>query len=163
MTEFTIGRLLRAITKNIEIQLKHEMNDLDLDFESNYSYYQYLIIINAFSGMNQNDLANRMNVGKGSASKAVKYLIKNDLIYRMKDETDRRYNKLFVSEKGKQVAEKFTHFFKIMNRRIVSDFTEDEKDLLRAMLKRMYKNTANDENVFMLEEMNIMDERIKED
>ena len=163
MTEFTIGRLLRAITKNFEIQLKHEMADLDLDFESNFSYYQYLIIINALSGMNQNDLAKRMNVGKGSASKSVKYLIKNGLIYRVKDEKDRRHNKLFTTDKGKQIAEKFTGFFKMMNKRIVSDFTDDEKDLLRAMLKRMYKNTANDENIFMLEEMNFMDEKIKQD
>lgn len=158
MHEVVLCRLMKAISKNVEIQFKNRMLDLNFDFDSNYSYFQYLIVVYANNGINQNELAKRMNVGKGSASKAIKYLLQNDLIYRKQAEDDNRIKNVYVTEKGKKIAERFNVVFLELNAKLVEGFSESEVTILRNMLERIYKNTAIDENNFILDALNFLDE-----
>lgn len=160
MKEIALGRLMGAIHKNVEAQFTSRLSDIDFDFNfnSNYSYFQYLAIICNSEGINQNELALRMNVGKGSASKAVKYLLNNKLIYRVQDEKDNRIKNVFPTEKGKHIADRFKIVFMEMNLKLVEDFTQSEVDLFRSMLKRAYKNTAINENNFIMNSFNFLDE-----
>lgn len=158
MNDVSLGRLMGAISKNVEAQFKNRLSDIDFNLDSNRSYFQYLIMISAYNGMNQNELAKRMNVGKGSASKAVKYLLENELIHRKQDEIDNRIKNVFITEKGKEIADRFKVVFFEMNSRLVEGFSQSEIAILKNMLIRVYKNTATDENHFILNALNFLDE-----
>lgn len=157
MEKVAFGRLMRAISKNIEMQFKSRLSDLDFDFESNYSYFQYLLVISVYDGINQNELAQRMNVGKPSASKAVKYLLQKGLVSRKQDEADTRIKNVYITEKGSRNAARFKDVFLELNSKLVEGFTESEKDVLRNMLERIYRNTAMNENNFVLDSLNFLD------
>jgi len=158
MHDIAIGRLMGAINKNVEAQFKSKLSDIDFNIESNYSYFQYLIVISANNGINQNELAKRMNVGKASASKAVKYLLQKDLIYRQQDEADSRIKNVYITEKGQSIANRFKTVFLELNALCVEDFTASEIELLRKMLERVYKNTAIDENNYILNDLDFLEE-----
>lgn len=158
MDKVAIGRLLAAIRKNVEAQFKNKLSDIDFDLDSNYSYFQYLVVISAWNGISQNELAKRMNVGKASASKAVKYLLSKNLVERRQDETDLRIKNVYVTEKGKEIADRFKVVFLELNSKLVEGFSEVEISTLRNMLARVYLNTAIDQNNFIMYDLGFLEE-----
>ena len=154
MYDVTLGRLMGAITRSIEAQFKNRLSDFDF----NFSYLQYLLIISAYNGINQNELANKMNVGKGSVSKAVKYLLKNGLVSRRQDLTDTRIKNVYITGKGKQIADQFKVIFLEFNAKMAEGFSETELITLRKMLERIYNNVAIGGKHFILEDLNFLDE-----
>ena len=158
MLDVELGRLFAAISKNVQNQFKNRLSDIDFDFDfdSNYRYFQYLIVISLYDGINQNELSGRMNVSKGSTSKAVKYLLNNGLIIAKKDETDSRIKHIYITQKGKEIADRFRTFFFEINDKLVEGFSESEVNILRSLLERIYKNTVIDENNFILESLNFL-------
>lgn len=158
MQRIAIGRLMKAISKNVEAQFKIRLSDIDFDLDSNYSYFQYLIVIGSMDGINQNELAKRMNVGKGSASKAVKYLEQNELIIRAQDETDTRIRNVYITEKGRKIADRFKVVFLELNSKLTEGFSEAEVDILKTMLERVYKNTATEKSNFIMQDLGFLEE-----
>ncbi|MCG8484575.1 MAG: MarR family transcriptional regulator [Clostridia bacterium] len=157
MDRIAIARLMGAISKNVEAQFKNKLSDIDFNFDLNYSYFQYLIIISAYNGINQNELAKRMNVGKGSVSKAVKYLLQSDLINRKQDEADSRVKNVYLTKKGKKIADRFKVVFIELNSKLVKGFSKSEVSELRNMLEKIYKNTT-DENNYILDALKFQNE-----
>ncbi len=158
MDRIAIARLMGAISKNVEAQFKNKLSDIDFNFDLNYSYFQYLIIISAYNGINQNELAKRMNVGKGSVSKAVKYLLQSDLINRKQDEADSRVKNVYLTKKGKKIADRFKVVFIELNSKLVRGFSKSEVSELRNMLEKIYKNTTIDENNYILDALKFQNE-----
>lgn len=159
MYDVALGRLMGAIIKNIEVQFKNKLSDYDINSDLNFSYFQYLIVISAHNGVNQNELAKRMNVGKGSASKAVKYLLQKNLVFRKQDELDTRIKNVYITEEGKEIAYKFKTVFFELNAKISEGFSEFEVSILKKLLQRIYKNTAVDDNNYILDDLYFLDEQ----
>lgn len=154
MYDVTLGRLMGAINKSVEAQFKNRLSDFDF----NFSYLQYLLVISAYEGINQNELAKKMNVGKGSVSKAVKYLLKNGLVSRRQDTTDTRIKNVYITGNGKQIADGFKVVFIELNSKIAEGFSKSELITLRKMLGRIYNNVAIGGKHFILEDLNFLDE-----
>ncbi|KUO60933.1 MAG: hypothetical protein APF84_14010 [Gracilibacter sp. BRH_c7a] len=61
-----------------------------------------------------------------------------------------------IVAQGKNAA-RFKDVFLELNSRLVEGFSESEKDVLRIMLERMYRNTAMNENNFVLDALNFLE------
>lgn len=140
MAEPAIGRLMAVISRNVQAHFRVTLSDIGF----NASYLQYLFVIRTYSGINQNRLAYILAVGKPSASKAVKYLRKKELIRCEQDDDDQRSNRLFVTDKGRRIAEVFKQKYMEMNAQLTRGFDDSEQALLKSMLIRMVQNTAAD-------------------
>lgn len=63
----------------------------------------FLLIIKDHPGISQYELARKTRFDKGTIAKAVKKLEQMGLLTRMPDESDKRFNKLFITEASKPV------------------------------------------------------------
>ncbi|MDF2614504.1 MAG: transcriptional regulator, MarR family [Clostridia bacterium] len=148
-----LGRLMAAIHKNVETMFNKKISEDGFDT----SYIQYLLVISAHNGINQNELAHKTNVNKASASKAVRHLLGNNLIERKNDDVDLRNKIVYPTEKGKQVAERFKTTYRDINKDMIKGFTESEVALLKNFLERILINTSSSENNFVLSDLDFLD------
>lgn len=144
----SIGRLMGTISKNFELQLKHRLMDENLDegFEQNHAYFQYLIVISAVEGITQNELAGHMTVNKGSASKAVRYLLNQGLIERIKDPEDNRVKRVYLTEDGEKIVAILKGVLVDLHQQMVTGLTQEEIHLLEGLLEKVCHNIIFDEN-----------------
>ena len=94
-------------------------------------------------GMTQNELANRLKFNKGAVAKLVKAIEQAGYITRRSDEHDRRLQKLYLAEKGRQVIPQIKTLEHDLSEKLVQGFSEEEKQLLHSMLDRIIDNVSN--------------------
>ena len=100
MTKESIGKYAAAIYRNAQSILSFKLEEVDLT-EGQYDFF-YFISMN--EGISQQELSNSLYIGKSTTAKAVKNLINSGYITREQDRNDRRRKRLFLTEKGKQIA-----------------------------------------------------------
>ncbi|SJZ91920.1 MarR family winged helix-turn-helix transcriptional regulator [Selenihalanaerobacter shriftii] len=131
-----VGKLNRCVQSISNINLK--------EINLQKGQFIYLTEICEHPGINQKDLTNILKVDKTSTSKAVKKLKKIGYIKRVKDEDDKRVWNLYPTAKGKKI-------YKVViaeeNRNLnicLTDFNEQEKELIYNLVKRMRENIEVD-------------------
>ncbi len=140
MDTIIIDKLMLEIVKSYEAMFKEELARHETNFDYNYSYFRYLLIVMNNPGMTQNELGSAMNVLKSSVSKAVRYLINNKLINLVQDESDKRRNCLYITAKGESLAREYLEFLIDLNAKLLEGFSNEEIELFKRMLVRIYKN-----------------------
>lgn len=137
MSAFSIGKKIRGITRNMKTYLNKQL----ADYSISEGQFEYFIIIYENEGINQKDLANIMNVGKASVTKAVKKLLEEDLVYRMVIEKDQRNYGLYISEKGKSYINFFDLTSISVSNKMFVDFSEEDIQKLQQLLDKLYNNS----------------------
>ncbi|MCH4890089.1 MarR family transcriptional regulator [Acidaminobacter sp. JC074] len=147
-----IIRLMGAILKEFEDEAKRVLQSMDLDVLSkyDYSYFRYLMVLKKHPHINQNDLAKFVNVNKGSASKAVKFLLSHDLIQRLQDEKDSRVKKLCLTDLGDDLCDKFKNVLNQVESQLMDGLSNCDISNLNDMLSKAYKNLSNEKNEILL-------------
>lgn len=100
MAKESIGKYVAAIHRNAQSIIGCKLGEIDI----NNGQYDFFFVISKNEGISQKELSEHLYIGKSTTAKAVKQLIKNDYIYREQDEKDRRYFRLYLTEKGKKIA-----------------------------------------------------------
>jgi DNA-binding MarR family transcriptional regulator len=139
-----IEKLMIEIIKKYKSDYRKIIKTDKTNLGVNYNYYQYLYVINKYNGINQIELAKKMNVLKSSSSKAVKNLTASKLIIIIKDEEDLRIKKLYITENGRKLLDDFILIIKKTNKKLLKGFSNDEVEEVKDFLLRIYKNINND-------------------
>ena len=139
MNKVPIGKWMAAIHKNIHSIMTEKLKPYDI----NPGQLEYFIVISKNEGINQKELTEKMNVGKPSTTKAVKKLLDCGLIKRRPNINDSRHNKLYITNKGKDLVKTFTRIFWEINDSVLKGITQDEIKILKDILIKMYKNTPS--------------------
>ncbi|BEP29704.1 MarR family winged helix-turn-helix transcriptional regulator [Helicovermis profundi] len=137
MKPFVIGKSIRLLENNVKSYINKELKDYNLSD----GQFQYFILIYENEGINQNELANLLKVGKASVTKAVKILIKEGVIDRKIDESDKRNYGLFISEKGRPLINVFNRISKRIDESVFKGFDASEMEILKSYLNRLYNNS----------------------
>jgi len=105
---------------------------------------QHRILMNIYHHPNvsQNDLAKMMEVSSATIAVSLKKLEKEGYIERVVDETDNRFNKINITEKGKQVILHSKEIIEATDEKVLQDFTDEEKYNLFSLLKKVNDNLA---------------------
>ncbi len=93
----------------------------------------------------QCEVAEKMRVSPPSIATSVKRMQKAGMIRKIPDENDLRYNRLSITEKGKEQAALCRSGFNQVDRRMFEGFSEKEIELFREFLDRMTANLSDDE------------------
>lgn len=131
-----IGTVSRCINSMSDIKFK----------ELNLQKGQYIFLTRVCEnpGINQVDLSNLLKVDKTTTTKAIQKLIAAGYINKKRDDIDKRMWRLYPEEKGLEI---YTLVIQEENRNIeicFSNFTEEEKELMYQLVKKMRKNIEND-------------------
>lgn len=105
--------------------------------------YMFLIQLYNHDGLSQEEIAARLNIDKGTTARAIKKLEDQGYITRIKDECDKRANKIFITQKAEDIR---TDFFRILgqwNDILTSGLTEEEVELVLKLMKKISVNNFN--------------------
>ncbi len=116
----------------------------------------------------QREVADFMEVSPPSIATSVKRMQKAGLLLKAADKSDLRYNRLTITEKGREISRKCRKDFDEIDAKLFSGFSEQECEQLRGYFERMIANMSTDElankNFFSLiaEEKKLLDQQNKE-
>ncbi|MGL5087132.1 MAG: MarR family winged helix-turn-helix transcriptional regulator [Clostridium sp.] len=102
--------------------------------------YMFLLRLYREDGINQEALAEGLMIDKGTTARAIKKLEEVGLIYRVKDEADKRAYGVFLSDKAKNIK---AEVFDILNEwedKVTNNLEDDEKIEIMRLLKKVSIN-----------------------
>ncbi|WP_010250926.1 MarR family winged helix-turn-helix transcriptional regulator [Acetivibrio cellulolyticus] len=116
----------------------------------------------------QREVADYMQVSPPSIATSVKRMQKAGLLVKAADKSDLRYNRLTVTEKGREISRECRKDFDKIDAQLFSGFNEQECEQLRGYFERMIANMSAGEfankTFFSLvaEEKKLFDQQNKE-
>ena len=93
-------------------------------------------------GITVTQLAQTAGYDHGTSAKAVKKLLDEEYIIIRTDEADGLVKRLYPTEKAAPVVEKIREMKKTWRSKLTEGFSEEEKDLLSKLLRRLAENAA---------------------
>ncbi len=93
----------------------------------------------------QREVADFMKVSPASIATSVKRMQKTGLLEKMTDDSDLRYNRLKITEKGRELTYKCREDFNKVDTQMFSGFSAEECEQLYSYYERMINNLSTDE------------------
>ena len=99
------------------------------------SEYPVIFKLSCGDGITQDEIVNDLGIDKGAVARIIKSLIDKGLIEKNKDEVDKRCNRVFLTEKGKQTIEPIKKSIEKWNGIVTKNMSDkEEKELKRLLL-----------------------------
>ncbi|WZL73284.1 MarR family transcriptional regulator [Clostridiaceae bacterium 35-E11] len=131
-----IGMIARALDSISNIEFK--------EYDLTKGQYLYLVRICENPGIIQEKLAEMIKVDRTTASRAIKKLEINGFIDKKEDKDNRKINKLFPTQKGKEVYVFIKRENDYSNAVALEGFSESEEETIFNLLQRVRKNIEKD-------------------
>ncbi|MEE9151372.1 MAG: MarR family transcriptional regulator [Thermoplasmata archaeon] len=132
----SIGRWISLIYRQGQIHIGKELQVYNIGS----GQFPFLTVLYDEDGLSQEEISRILNVDKATAGRDIKRLAEEGYVERKRNPEDRRAYKIFLTEKGKKVKPVIRRVLSSWTSILSSDFTEEEKDLIIELLKRMYQN-----------------------
>jgi DNA-binding MarR family transcriptional regulator len=142
----------KVIRQLINFAIKHRkimMNYLD-ETGVYHAQHRLLMEISRNPNASQIDIARQMDVTAATIAVSLKKLEKEGYINREKDESDSRFNKITVTEKGDRVVKRSREIFESTDQKVLDGFTEEEKHTLLVLLQKLVANLTRMEDEIKL-------------
>jgi DNA-binding MarR family transcriptional regulator len=104
--------------------------------------YIYLLALYRNDGLNQEELSAYLKIDKATTAKAIKKLIEAGYIRRVKDSSDKRAYKVFLTAKAMAVIPVIQEAVKRWENGIGSGLTAEERRLIEELLHKMALNAC---------------------
>lgn len=134
--EESFGKWIDIISRHTNFYLNKRLDKYNL----NKGESKFLIQLYLKEGICQEDLVNILKTDKHEVAKGVKKLVNEGFITKEKDKDDRRINRLYLSEKSKNIKDEIISMLKDTSNILSKGFTAEEKELLYDFLIRMAEN-----------------------
>jgi DNA-binding MarR family transcriptional regulator len=132
-----IGKLTAAIHRNLQMLLNNKLKDISI----NSGQHDFFYVISLKEGITQKELSEWLYISKSTTAKAVKNLIAHGYIRKEKDAGDKRYDRLYLTEKGRAISgrihETFTEIVEITTKHLSQPEIEQTKELLKKILNNV--------------------------
>jgi len=131
-TKLPVGKLLTIIVKNQTLFLNHHLEELGI----NSSQLHFMFEIDHQREINQEKIASRCSIDKGSVARSIKKLEDKGLVVREVDKENRRQKKVSLTPKGEETLSKAIEKLKQWEDYLFND-NEIEKEELQKTLKEV--------------------------
>ena len=125
----SIGKLITIIAKGHNIYLNHNLKDFDINATQLHLLYE----ISNQNNINQENIAFRCNINKGSVARSIKKLEEKGLIAREIDSQNRRQNKVSITEKGRETLKESVEIFNRWEMEVFNDNASEKQNLQKAL------------------------------
>ena len=127
-----VGKLVSIIAKNQTLYLNHHLGELGI----NSSQLHFLFEIDHQNEINQDKIASRCNIDKGSVARSIKKLEDNGLVTREVDDNNRRQKKVHITPKGEETLRQAKEKLDVWEDYLFNDISI-EKEELQIILKEI--------------------------
>lgn len=135
----TLGKYISCIHRSGNVFLSKRLNQYGVG----YGQYLFLLYLYKFDGLSQEELSEILNIDKGTTARAVKKLEEHELVIRVKDKSDKRTNKVYVTDKGKSIEEGIYQVLREWEEILTSNLTIEEKNQILNILKKISINKCS--------------------
>lgn len=147
MKETDVAMKLKATHAKIGQIMQQKINEYDLRF----GLLHLAILVKKHPEKSQKDLAHDMKFTQGAMSHSVKILIKKGILKQIPLESDMRYNRLEVTEKGDNFINDYEKYITDLYKDIFIGFQEEELKNLDNYLMRINSNIDDLKNQYFKE------------
>lgn len=102
------------------------------------SYRLVIMYLIRETGANQKDIAEFANITTAAVNQTVKEMIANGYLEKQTDEKDRRYTKLYLTEKGREIALKLREKLHTSDEVITAAITPEKEAEMIALLDKIH-------------------------
>ncbi|QJA08331.1 winged helix-turn-helix transcriptional regulator [Romboutsia sp. CE17] len=102
--------------------------------------FMFLLEVYIQDGRNQEEISEKLKIDKGTTARALKKLEEQGFITRVKDEYDKRSNKVYLTDKAKEIRENVFDVLRDWNHMISQSLTEEEEEAMDKLLEKVCNN-----------------------
>lgn len=139
MNNDSFGKYIAAINRSAQSLINKKLEGVDIGS----GQHDFLYVISNNEGISQKELSNRLKIGKATTAKAVKNLMKSGYIKREKDIKDKRFYKLYLTEKGMDIKPLVNSTFQELIEIYSKGFTVEECTQVLKVLEKILDNVYN--------------------
>lgn len=136
MIERELAMQLKEVNQKITNIMQVKFDEYGLTFGLLY----LMMLIKKNPKASQKELAKQMRFTQGAMSISVKRLIKLNMVKQVQLETDARYNKLVITEKGQDMIDDYQDYLYKIIKDVFDDFSQEELLKLNDFIMRVNKN-----------------------
>ncbi|WP_114822431.1 MarR family winged helix-turn-helix transcriptional regulator [Chryseobacterium sp. KLBC 52] len=133
-----LGLAMSEMKSRLRQKIQTIVNEYDPDLS--FELIEILGLLSRNSGINQQEIGNKVSKDKSSITYLINSLVKRDLVERIADKNDRRNKQIFLTPKGKQIVETVYPWALDLYKKAADDIHEEE--IIKALLL-VKKMTAN--------------------
>lgn len=113
----------------------------DLDkYNIGQGQFMFLLELYVEDGRSQEELAEVLKIDKGTTARAIKKLEENGFVRREKDDKDKRFNRVYLTQKGKEIKNNIFFILNKWDKKMSEQLDEEERQLLTKLLKKVCSN-----------------------
>ncbi|MDR4950918.1 MarR family transcriptional regulator [Chryseobacterium sp. ES2] len=133
-----LGLAMSEMKSRLRQKIQTTINEYDPDLS--FELIEILGLLSRNSGINQQEIGNKVSKDKSSITYLINSLVKRNLVERIADKNDRRNKQIFLTPKGKQIVETVYPWALDLYKKAADDIHEEE--IIKALLL-VKKMTAN--------------------
>ena len=110
----------------------------------------YFYTLNRKAGITQEELSKDLHLNKSNVTRNIQALSECGYINVISDDMDKRVNRVYLSEKGKEVFPLIKESTRVLKEKLLEGFTEKEIEVLDELLNRLAGNAermCDNENI----------------
>ena len=131
-----IGKYISQLYRKGSVFINKEVSEYGIGS----GQFMFLLELYINDGKNQEEIAETLKIDKGTTARALKKLEEQGFVTRIKDENDKRSNKIYLNDKAKDVREGVLDVLNDWNKEITKSKTEEEEEMHKSLLEKVCKN-----------------------
>ena len=131
-----IGKYISQLYRKGSVFINKEVSEYGIGS----GQFMFLLELYINDGKNQEEIAETLKIDKGTTARALKKLEEQGFVTRIKDENDKRSNKIYLNDKAKDGREGVLDVLNDWNKEITKSLTEEEEEMLKSLLEKVCKN-----------------------
>ena len=128
-----VGRVLTRLARKCQIAVGNALQQYNLTAAEE----PFLMSVLNNEGLTQEELTAYVGVDKAAASRTVRSLEEKGFLTRVQDPKDKRQNRVYPTDKAKEIGPKVRKELYKINLALTADLTEEEDEQVYALLVRI--------------------------
>ena len=131
-----IGKYISQLHRKGNVFINRELSKYDLSV----GQFMFLLDLYIKDGKNQEEISDSLKIDKGTTARAIKKLEEQGFVIRIKNENDKRSNKIYLTDKAKDIKENVFDILDDWNQKISMILTKEEEKTMKNILKKVCEN-----------------------
>lgn len=131
-----IGKYISQLHRKGNVFINRELSKYDLSV----GQFMFLLDLYIKDGKNQEEISDNLKIDKGTTARAIKKLEEQGFVIRIKNENDKRSNKIYLTDKAKDIKENVFDILDDWNQKISMILTKEEEKTMKNILKKVCEN-----------------------
>lgn len=136
--KLTLGHLLANVSRLVGARMRMKLQEFGL------YHAQGMILFHLWreDGMAQNVLAQALNITPPTATNTLQRMERNGWIRRLRDETDQRIVRVYLTQKAGALRQEARNTFHELDRELTAVLSENERNILVASLLKVHHHLS---------------------